>query len=134
MIRARLVPHFGGSPPAVPLPMKKRRVCWAKVSAHPELTPLLLDQPLTPGDPRSPYIRGPEPVCQTSVLVFHCCKRSHRVLNSHPIVITSHSAGAGRVSAAVTPQVSPAVQLVAARAEVIPEVLLPTRLRSLAVS
>lgn len=56
------------------------------------------------------------------------------MLNSHPIVITSHSAGAGRVSAAITPQVSPAVQLVAARAEVIPEVLLPTRLRSLAVS
>lgn len=100
--------------------MKKRRVCWAKVSAHPERTPLLLDQPLTPGNPRSPYIRGPEPVCQTSVSVFHCCRRSRMALNnSHPIVITSPGAGAGRVSAAVTPRVSPAVQLVAARAEVI---------------
>lgn len=96
------------------------KVCWAKVSAHPELTHLLLDQPLTLA---TPFIRGPEPYLPDQYVSFHCCK-SHRVLNSHPIVITSHSAGAGRVSAAVTPQVSPAVQLVAARA-VVPWVLLP---------
>ena len=79
-----LVPHFRGSPPTVPLPMKKRRVCWAKGSACPELTSLLLDQPLTPGDPRSPYIRGPEPVCQTNVSVFRCCKKKPHGLKQQP--------------------------------------------------
>ena len=120
MIRAPLVPHFGGSPPTVPPPMKKRRVCWAKRSACPELTSLLLDQPLTPGTPEVPTSEAQSPFARPIYQFSVAVRKSHMALNnSHPTVITSQGAGAGRVSAAVTPRGSPAVQLVAARAGVI---------------
>lgn len=88
--------------------------------ACPELTSLLLDQPLTPGTPEVPTSEAQSPFARPIYQFSVAVRKSHMALNnSHPTVITSQGAGAGRVSAAVNPLGSPAVQLVAARAGVI---------------
>ena len=86
-------------------------------------------------DPRSPYIRGPEPVCQTNLSVFCCCKKKPHGLkqqSSHCRYLSGCWGWQGQCSG--QPSGLSCRPVGGGQGWSHSEVLLPTCLRSLAVS